>query len=204
MVAILSGDIINSRKVEASIWLPELKKVLNLYGKSPKEWEIYKGDSFQVKVKPDEALQVVMHIKATIKQHKNLDVRMSIGIGKMTYKGDKITESNGDAFVRSGDAFEVLRKDETMVISTPWEKFDATINLNLNTANVFISNWTPASSKIIKTIFENPSFKQKELAEFLNKKQSNISTGLKRAAFHVVESLMEYYKTEIKELCSIS
>jgi hypothetical protein len=50
VTAILSGDIVNSRSVDASEWVKTLKKTLNTFGKSPKTWEIYRGDSFQLEV----------------------------------------------------------------------------------------------------------------------------------------------------------
>jgi hypothetical protein len=38
------------------------------------------GDSFQLVVDPADALVIALLLKATIKQHKALDVRMAIGI----------------------------------------------------------------------------------------------------------------------------
>jgi hypothetical protein len=50
----------------------------------------------------------VLLLKATIKQHKALDVRMAIGIGTIDYTSNKVTESNGSAFIR--ECFEGLKK----------------------------------------------------------------------------------------------
>src|SRR5680860_726664 len=110
MIAIITGDIINSRNVDAQKWMPELKTVLNKYGSEPKTWEIYRGDSFQIETLPIDALKAAILIKSTIKQFKALDVRLAIGIGEKTYESEKITESNGSAFVYSGEAFEKLKK----------------------------------------------------------------------------------------------
>ena len=49
MKAIITGDIVNSRSVDAKKWLLKLKKVLNLFGNEPKDWEIYRGDSSSTK-----------------------------------------------------------------------------------------------------------------------------------------------------------
>ena len=174
MVAIITGDIIKSRNIEAKQWMPELKKVLNRYGNEPKTWEIYRGDSFQIEVKPEEALHAAILIKAAIKQFKPLDVRLAIGIGDITYHSEKITESNGNAFIYSGESFESLKK-QTLAIKTEWKDFDKTINLMFDLASLTMDNWTPTSSLIIKTALEaKPESNQQELAEILNKKQSNI------------------------------
>lgn len=201
MVAIITGDIIKSRNIEAKQWMPELKKVLNRYGNEPKTWEIYRGDSFQIEVKPEDALHAAILIKAAIKQFKPLDVRLAIGIGDKTYHSEKITESNGTAFIYSGESFESLKK-QTLAIKTEWKDFNKTINLMFDLASLTMDNWTPISSLIIKTALEaKPESNQQELAEILNKKQSNISTGLKRGGFYEIQKLLNYYQHEIKNKC---
>ncbi len=39
MVSIITGDIINSRKIDAAKWLAKLKAVLKQFGSTPKYWE---------------------------------------------------------------------------------------------------------------------------------------------------------------------
>ena len=110
MTGIITGDIINSKKSDPKQWLNALKTILNSYGKSPLTWEIYRGDSFQLEVNPNLALEACILIKATIKQFENIDVRLAIGIGEKEYHSESITESNGSAFVNSGECFENLKK----------------------------------------------------------------------------------------------
>lgn len=46
-------------------WIDDLKELFQNFGKSPNDWEIYRGDEFQIEVKnPEEALQVAVLIKA--------------------------------------------------------------------------------------------------------------------------------------------
>ena len=201
MVAIITGDIINSRQIGAKQWLPELKKVLNIYGEEPKTWEIYRGDSFQIETKPQDALRLAILIKSAIKQFKTLDVRLAIGIGEKTYQSNKITESNGSAFIYSGNSFEKLKK-QTLVIQTAWNDFDNTINVMCDLASLTMDAWSPTSALIVKTALESdPNTNQEALAALLNKKQSNISTGLKRGGFYEIQKLLNYYQNEIKNRC---
>ncbi len=201
MVAIITGDIINSRQIGAKQWLPELKKVLNIYGEEPKTWEIYRGDSFQIETNPQDALRLAILIKSAIKQFKTLDVRLAIGIGEKTYQSNKITESNGSAFIYSGNSFEKLKK-QTLVIQTAWNDFDNTINVMCDLASLTMDAWSPTSALIVKTALESdPNTNQEALAALLNKKQSNISTGLKRGGFYEIQKLLNYYQNEIKNRC---
>jgi hypothetical protein len=57
MTSVITGDIINSRSRSSSEWIDDLKNVLRRVGESPKYWEIYRGDSFQLEIEnPKEAL----------------------------------------------------------------------------------------------------------------------------------------------------
>lgn len=200
MISVITGDIINSRESSPNSWLKALKSILNRYGHSPKYWQIYRGDSFQLETTPEKALEAAILIKATIKQFKKLDVRLAIGIGNKTYISEKITESNGDAFVNSGECFESLKKT-TLGIKSSFEDFDESINTMLNLALLTINNWTTTTAKIVKIALEKPELNQVQLAHYFNNTQGNISKGLKRAGFDEISKLLQYYKTQIQTLC---
>src|ERR1700748_3058016 len=136
MIAVITGDIINSRKISnAPDWLNPFKALLESGGKSPEYWEIYRGDSFQVKVeKAETVFWQVLRIKALIKSlsitqtdgsQGRIDVRMAVGIGQEGFNADRITESNGDAFIRSGDQFEKLQSAKVnLSLQSPWPDWD--------------------------------------------------------------------------------
>lgn len=84
-----------------------LKNTLNQYGSEPQTWEIYRGDSFQLSINPEKALIAALHIKSMIKQTKIQDVRLAIGVGSEKHKSQKITESNGSAYVNSESVLRV-------------------------------------------------------------------------------------------------
>lgn len=200
MTGIITGDIVNSSALAAQVWLPKLKRTLQRYGKEPSEWEIYRGDSFQLEVKPENALMAALHLKAAIKQFAELDVRAAIGIGEKTFKSKKITESNGSAFVHSGKCFEQLKK-QMLAIKSPWEEFDSTMNTMLKLALLKINTWSAVNAFIVKTAFENPGASQIQLAEFIHMDQSNISRGLNRAGYDELLELISHYQKKITELC---
>lgn len=200
MKAVITGDIINSREAKIAEWLPFLKEVLNNYGEEPKDWEIFRGDSFQLSIVPEKALLASIHIKATIKQIKELDVRMAIGIGEEKYNSSKITESNGSAFVRSGECFESLKK-QTLAIKSNDEFIDSSLNIMLRLALLIANNWTSTVAKVIKAFIENPKSNQQELAKLLGKSQSNLSEALKRGGVDEIMQVNTFYKSEISKLC---
>src|SRR5690606_5369408 len=135
-----------------------------------------------LKTAPEMALEASIHIKACLKQVRQMDVRIAIGLGKQSYRAEKLTESNGEAFVNSGQCFETLKK-YNLAIKSPDERFDRHINLLLELALLTMDHWTPALSKTVKTALENPEMNQSQLATLLKKSQGNISEELKKAGF---------------------
>ncbi|WP_127018513.1 transcriptional regulator [Flagellimonas beolgyonensis] len=196
MIAVLTGDIINSKDHKANKWLPILKQALSRYGEVPSDWEIYRGDSFQLRTTPEQALEAAIYLKASIKQVRHLDVRIAIGLGEQDYQAEKITESNGTAFVRSGTCFENLKK-QTLALQSDNEAFDTPLNLMLQLACLTMDNWLPAASQIVKVSLEHPEANQKELAALLDKSQSTISEALLRAGFDEVQKMMHFYTTQL-------
>ncbi len=199
MISIITGDIINSRKLPSTIWLDGLKRILNAHGSQPKNWEIFRGDAFQLEVsEPEEALRIAIQIKAFLKTVK-LDARMSIGLGDKTYDATKISESNGTAFVRSGESFDQLKKQKnTLTINSGNGDFDNEINLMLRLAQTFMNNWLVQSAEFVLTAIENPTLSQEEMGIKLKINQAAVSRRRKRAQFDLMLELENHYREKIK------
>ena len=199
MIAVITGDIVNSRKGETKEWLVLLKQILNFYGKSPQDWEIFRGDSFQLSLSPEQALKACFHIKAGIRTFKDLDVRLAIGIGEEEHHSSRITEANGSAFVRSGECFENLKK-QTLAIKTGDEEIDEVLNLLFSLSLLTADTWSPTVAASIKAAIENPDKNQTQLSRLLQKSQSSVSEFLKKGGFEEVTELNEFYQKQISRL----
>ncbi|MGO4822590.1 MULTISPECIES: hypothetical protein [unclassified Flavobacterium] len=201
MTSIITADIINSRKRSPSIWMDGLKKVLNRFGTTPKQWEIYRGDEFQLEVNnPEDSLLVAFHIKAYLKSVQ-LDVRISIGFGDKTYVADTISESNGSAFVRSGLLFDTLKQQKNnLAIQTSNAAFDEEINLMLRLAMTFMDSWLVQSSEFALVTLENPTLSQEEIGLLLHINQAAVSRRRTRAKFDLVMDLERYFRKKIKTI----
>ncbi len=202
MISVITGDIINSKKTNPKAWLKLLKEELGKAGKSPKTWDIYRGDSFQLLISNvDNALLTAIKIKASLKSIKNINVRMAIGIGDITHNAIKITESNGSAFVHSGEKFEMLKiEKQNLAIKSDWPDFDKEMNLFLKLSLIAMDNWTVNAAEIVKTIMENPDKLQEELGKIVGIKQNAISNRLKRAYYDEIMEVNEMYVTKLKTL----
>ena len=201
MTSIIIGDIINSRKLSTKKWLVPLKQFLANQGKSPKDWEIFRGDQFQLEVKnPEDALLIAIQIKALMKSIK-LDARMSIGLGDKTHNAKKISESNGSAFINSGELFENLKKEKnTLAIKSVNAIFDYEINLMLRLALLTMDNWLPQSSEFVLVAIKNQSFSQEQIGEILNINQAAVSRRKSRSQLDLILEFDAFYREKIKNL----
>jgi hypothetical protein len=202
ITGIITGDIINSRGGKVRQWLPILKKVLALTGQSPQTWEIYRGDSFQLEVKnPADALLAAIRIKAYIKTIKSVDVRMAIGIGEKDFTASSITESNGEAFIYSGEKLENLKQEkQNMAVKTKWLDFDREMNLYIRFALIAMDNWSTGAADLIKMLLDNPEITQTKLATKLKITQSAVSGRQKRAYYNEVKDLEILFREKVEQL----
>lgn len=199
MIAIITGDIINSEQYPTTPWLPILKSYFSTFGDSPLTWEIYRGDEFQLKVNRKNALRTAIHIKALVKTIKGLDVRMGIGVGLETFVGSGLGESNGTAYQRSGRKFETLKQNRVNLSIATGDTFEEdTLNLMIQLALDFMDGWSVVSAEIMAAMLDDASAPQKIVAKKLGIKQSAVSQRLKRARYDLVLALLSYYDSHMQ------
>lgn len=172
--AVITGDLVKSRKINDA----DIEKVINSLKDTFDEinrqllngngtFEIFRGDSFQGHIpQPELALLVAIIIRARLRtyepsispgnRHKTdkpilyaySDARIAIGIGAIRYNADKITESQGEAFLRSGNSFDTLIKEnERLAIVTPWENINNELTVSCKLADALISRWTASTAE---------------------------------------------------------
>lgn len=210
MIAVIKGDIVSSRKIEnPEKWLLPLKGLFNEWGKSPGQWEVVWGDSFQLELDhPKEALRKALLVKALIKKIASektnrslIDVRMAIGIGGKSYSSERITESNGEAFINAGEKFEELEKEKSnLLVKSPWLDFDGEMNLFIKLASVFMDKWSVASAELVEMALKHPNYTQNEIGNRLGIKQNSVSGRWKRANIDEVLSMEQMYRCKLEKL----
>ena len=203
MTSVITGDIIKSRDLkDQSIWLHELKRTLSMLSSDKSYYEIYRGDSFQIEHQDfSDSFIAAVYIKASIKSIKGLDVRMSIGVGEKSYQGKIVSESNGEAFIFSGETFETLKKEkQNLKIKTSDIELNNELNLYFKLVLIAMDNWTVNSAEIVKLSLENPNMIQTELAKIVGISQDAISKRQKRAYLDEILELDSLYRQKIAQL----
>ena len=203
MTSIITGDIIKSRKARSEeLWLTPLKSALSNITNDASFYDIYRGDSFQLECSnKEDSYRTAIYIKAFLKSVKGLDVRMSIGIGTKDYQGNSVSESNGEAFIYSGETFETLKREkQNLKIKTKDEILNKEINLYFRLALIAMDNWTVNSAEIVKLTLEHPQMIQVELAKIIGISQDAVSKRQKRAYLDEILELDSIYRQKIAHL----
>ncbi|MFZ4861869.1 hypothetical protein ACL9RF_06755 [Sphingobacterium sp. Mn56C] len=192
--AVLTGDIVNSRGLHASLWLPVLEQAIRQYSTN---FDIYRGDSFQVELAPQQSIWAMFYIRTCMRTIDQLDVRMGLGIGEVSFTEASVKLSNGEAYLNSGIAFDGLGK-ELMQVKSPWSTWDEPANIMLQLLTALGERWTINMAETVKVMIENPDFSQRELAQVLNRKyQSQVSTELGKANWLKLKKTIHYCTTEL-------
>ncbi|WP_417875919.1 transcriptional regulator [Winogradskyella sediminis] len=203
MTGIITGDIIKSRDATSQdLWLNTLKSALNSLTHNTSNYEIYRGDSFQIECSnPLHSFKYAVYIKACIKTIKGLDVRLAIGIGGKSYQGNTVSESNGEAFIYSGETLETLKKEKVnLKLKTRSSTIDTELNLYFKLALIAMDNWTVNSAEIMKLSIEHPNMIQSDLAKLIGISQDAVSKRQKRAYLDEILELEHLFRQKINQL----
>ncbi|MDQ8202949.1 hypothetical protein [Pelagicoccus sp. SDUM812003] len=120
MISVLTGDIVSSQTLEASLLeaLPShLAGAAGLAGLST-SLEVFGGDSWQTTCHPPHsALSLAVAMRAYLLGHHGIETRISIGVGGYdSLVTEKISLSQGEAFVLSGRALKDMPDDRRISI----------------------------------------------------------------------------------------
>ena len=203
--AVLTGDIVKSRDITPRAQLIEtLKEALETAKETHHaEYDVYRGDSFQMVIPsaPAAALVAIIIrsklISHSPKKSSPWDTRISIGIGGITYRGEKTTESDGPAFLLSGQGMDELnKKNRRLNIKAPWEHADRSLSLVTRFVDDIISNWSKYSAETaLYSLVYNES--QSVLAKRLGKSQSTINDRIATAKLELVKAYVQHVKEYI-------
>lgn len=205
---IITADIIGSTSIDADARgeLPELINQLTdeLQEVSQIQVEIFRGDSFQVMVQDVEKTPLVaVLLRAGLRKSelrsktKILDARMAIGIGKVSYINEKITLSDGEAFILSGREFDELGKRKLSIL-TPSEDVNAELRVETAFLDDVISHWTRRQSECIYNALLTNA-KQYQLASDDNTSRQNVGKKLSAAKERLVRMYLDRVSFLIRE-----
>ena len=203
MIAVITGDVIQSSRRKVDSWLVPLKKLLGEWGDAPISWDVYRGDEFQVEIpQVTDALCRALQLKATLKKQAlkgGLDVRMAIGLGEKSHAAERITESNGSAFMHSGQKFDKLKRERlSLAVRSPWEDFDHNMNITLRFAMHIADQWSPQSAEVVLLRLNDRELSQEAMGQLLGIQQSAVSQRWSPAQGDTFMLLLRHFEEQIQ------
>lgn len=203
--AIITGDIVDSTKMAAEernsmlLMLQSLPELLSTFTKI--ELEIFRGDSFQIRVlDPIDSLKVALAIRAHIRSFKfaehnrQWDARMALGIGTMEYDTGTLAMSDGEAYRASGRGLDAIGKRH-LTIETPWEEVNKELRVSTAFADDIVSRWTQSQSRVMFQSLTT-SLNHTEIGNKLGITRQMVDKALRAGK----EDLMKLYINRFEEL----
>lgn len=211
MKAVITADVVGSTQIKAEErgLLPkliyDLAREIGTFC-TELQVEIYRGDSFQVMVEaPQKAPLVGLLFRAGLRKStlqvdgKQLDARMSIGVGTVSYVDDRVSLSDGEAFVLSGRGLDQLERNQRLSIHTSSESVNAELRVETAFVDDIASNWSTLQSEAIyKSLLTNAS--QSEMAVRANTSQQNMGKRLDYAKEKLVRMYLDRVSSLIQSL----
>lgn len=221
MEAIITGDIVSSRKIEPA-YRQQLFKSLSAFLKTLKKnyissYETFRGDSIQCKVRlPELSLRAALLIRAFLRAYmpedtksaspeKNnkgyfstkYDIRLAIGIGEVDFIDEKkITSSDGKAFRLSGEGLDSMKdSSQRLMIRSVHTDFDEQIEPPVLLLDALIQKWTQNQAAL--ALYKLQQIKEDEIAAILHITQSAVTQRKKTAQWYAVEKLLTYFEKTI-------
>lgn len=204
IVGIITGDLVKSRKIRNKDVEPVIESLKQCFSEinelllqGQAKYDIFRGDSFQYSVpEPQKALLVCILIRAKLRtfepeirtagktkpdkpiRYAYSDARVAIGLGGISYDAKNIAESQGEAFEKSGYAFDKLEKNnDRLIIATPWPELNEEFETECLLADAIISKWTASTAEAMYYhLLYGKS--QQELSQTLNISQPGVHKRL--------------------------
>lgn len=206
MIAILTGDIVSSRRVpDKKRWLKRLKEIIEKksgLAKVPR-WDVFRGDGFQLELSsPADALRIAILIRSGLKSlpelyNQGIDARIGIGIGRKEYVGKSISDSDGEAYQWSGSVLDSLKGEQSRLqMKSPWNELDLPMNIALQLASVIIDEWTSPEAEIM-WLWLTEGKTQVEMARKLKITQPAVHKRAAGAHLREISNLLDYFQAAI-------
>jgi len=201
IAAVLTGDVIGSskfspvkRKKLLSIMRDAMEKArLLLPDFKP---EIFQGDSFQgYTIKsPGQSLRTALYIIMSM-QSQRFGIRISTGLGNISFQTGESLTSDGTAFQYSGRNMEILKKkDLVLAIGTDNEALQGEWEVHTATINFLLKRCTPLQAAALIEMLEKKT--QQEAAANLKVKQPAIHQRLQAAGWPLLQNIIARFESQ--------
>lgn len=204
MYAVLTGDIVGSSRLDPA----ELRALMQRLRDGAKRFEqafagtvvgeldVFSGDGWQM-LMPDwkRSLRAAIFMRALAKADMEIDAdtRVAVGWGGVdvtSLNRGRISESTGEAFLRSGRALKAMKRQDRLTVACGEASGrEALLRAALGLVDELARRWTVRqASKIAQALLGRG---QEEIARDGNTSQPTVNRALQSAGWRGIEGLLE-------------
>lgn len=209
--AVLTGDVVGSSKLEprARRKLPGLLRRTGTALRKrfpdvvPLDLDVFRGDGWQMVVeRPEESLAIALAFRAHCRSAPELpdvDSRVAIGIGRIAFlPGHRVSEGDGEAFQRSGQALEAMDRRVQLDARFPDDTAVGELRALLWLIDRHVQDWTARQSQALVGALSG--WTQERIATGWKPSpisQQAVAQHLDRAGWYAIEAGIEAFRERV-------
>ncbi|MDC2887723.1 MarR family transcriptional regulator [Psychrosphaera algicola] len=208
MIAVLTGDIVNSTKMSKETYSEVIKQLTSLLQDVNVQFnavgEIYRGDEFQIQYpNPLDALKSTLLIKLALHlatfSEKPIQCTLSLAYGEYDIYADKPNTSSGSVFVASGRGLQKTSRGELSLLLEQ-DLDESELNLLTQFLNHLLNRLTKTQATLLYQYIENDFTDHKTMAELTATTRQNISNRLSNIGAYLIKEYIENVNRKIEYL----
>ncbi len=205
MIAVLTGDLVNSTKMSDNAYaevISELKRLLKNAGQKYQAiGEIYRGDEFQIQFpEPVHAIECALLIKLALhvsqSSEKPVQCTLSLAYGNHSTLADKPNTSTGPVFIDSGRGLDKTQRGDISVSLNSTSE-DSELILLTQFLNHLLNRLTKSQAKLLYQYIEANYAEHKKIADLIGTTRQNISNRLGNIGAFLVRDYIKIINNKV-------
>jgi hypothetical protein len=203
--SVISADVIGSSTLKPAARRKLQAALDNVFKYASAQWkdlsvQQYRGDSLQAVFTTNRAysLRAGLLLHSGL-QKENFRIRISVGIGEISYKGRNIITSDGSAFQASGHYLDTLIKSGDVIsIAGIDDEFTAEWQVHSTTLNHIIERWSRQQAEAIYLHLQQ--YTQLKMARKLKIRQPSVHQRLQAAGWPVIQKILQRFESVVPSI----
>lgn len=206
-IAVLTGDVIDSRKVQDR---PRLYRLLDAALAAQAERHDgragrFRGDGFQLALPhARHAMTAAIALRAALIEHSEAeqrwDARIAVAVGPAPWRDDlQVAEADAEPFVQSGQHLDALSEGPAQLSLTLLdEPDDGGLTLLVRYLDDLVAGWSRYSAEVVGLGLAD-DLSQQAMAERLGIRQPSVHKRLRSARWPLLADTLAYLETRLSD-----
>ncbi|SEL44479.1 hypothetical protein SAMN05216262_11122 [Colwellia chukchiensis] len=208
MIAVLTGDLVNSTKMSKQTYASTIKALQDLLAEAAQAYRasgaVYRGDEFQIQYpEPIFALKSTLLIKLALHLSSNsskpIQCTLSLAYGDYNHLDEKPNTSSGPVFIRSGRGLTSAQRGE-LAVHFPTTIAEQQTRLLSQFLNHLLNRLTKSQAQLLYQYIASDFAEHKKLAQITATTRQNISNRLANIGAFLVRDYMKFINQKVLQL----